>query len=76
MKLILIGFLLILIGILLIAAGFISTAQKGEVRGGGIVMIGPIPVIFGTDPGSLKLLMILAIFLMCLALFLMLFPFR
>ncbi|MBK5190424.1 MAG: DUF131 domain-containing protein [Methanosarcinales archaeon] len=80
MKLITVGFLIVLIGMLVILAGVFSMAYQswkagGEgvekpeagVRGGGIVMIGPIPIIFGTDVGALKIVMILAIVLMAIA---------
>ncbi len=73
MKLITLGFVFVLIGILLIMASLLSmvyhAARTGEseLRGGGIVMIGPIPIIFGTDVGALKAVMILAILLMIIA---------
>ena len=85
MKIIALGFLLVLIGILVILAGIVSMAyqtwktggmEKPEtgVRGGGVIMIGPIPIIFGTDVASLKLVMILAIVLMVIAAVLFFLP--
>jgi uncharacterized protein (TIGR00304 family) len=42
---------------------------EGEkVRGGGVVMIGLIPIVFGSDVSSLKVVMILAIVLMIITL--------
>ena len=38
-----------------------STKSKVEGKGAGIVMIGPIPIIFGTDTGSMKTVIVLAI---------------
>ena len=87
MKLITVGFLLVVIGILVIIVGIFSMAYQawktggvekpeGGVRGGGIVMIGPIPIIFGTDISALKLVMILAIVLMVLAALLLILPLR
>ncbi len=78
MKLIItLGFLLVFIGVLIIFVGTFYMAYharkgggemaKPEVRGGGIIMIGPIPIIFGTDTGALKLVMILAVVLMVIA---------
>ena len=29
-------------------------AKKGKVQGAGVIMIGPIPIIFGTDKKSVK----------------------
>ncbi|MGB9928426.1 MAG: TIGR00304 family membrane protein [Methanosarcina sp.] len=40
---------------------------ESRVRGGGVIMIGPIPIIFGTDRGSAKTAIILAIVLMILS---------
>jgi uncharacterized protein (TIGR00304 family) len=39
-----------------------------RVRGGGVIMIGPIPIIFGSDKDSAKTLVILAIILMLISL--------
>jgi uncharacterized protein (TIGR00304 family) len=87
MKLITVGLLIVLMGMLVILAGVFSMAyqfwktgsvEKPEagVRGGGIVMIGPIPIIFGTDVGALKIVMILAIALMIIAFILFFLPLR
>ncbi len=43
--------------------------NKSDLRGGGIIMIGPIPIIFGSDYQSAKILIMLAIILMIIALF-------
>lgn len=57
---ILLGFLLVFIGTLISALG-----GEGEVEGGGVVMIGPIPIIFGTGRGA-SMATLLAIVLMVL----------
>lgn len=64
-----IGWLFIIIGIviLFIAAAiiffkFIKGRVKGF-RGGGILVFGPIPIIFGTDREIIKTLMVLVIIL-------------
>jgi uncharacterized protein (TIGR00304 family) len=63
---------LVTAGVLLIIAGFgvivLSLASreggtKTEVRGGGVIMIGPIPIIFGSDARWASLAMVLAIVL-------------
>ncbi|MDI3485591.1 DUF131 domain-containing protein [Methanolobus sp. WCC1] len=41
-------------------------SDKTEVRGSGLIMIGPIPIIIGSDNKSAQTLMILAIVLMLL----------
>ncbi|HDD31450.1 MAG TPA: DUF131 domain-containing protein, partial [Thermococcus litoralis] len=60
MGLIFIGFMLIFIGTLMAATG-----GETDVEGGGVIMIGPIPIVFGTSRGA-TLAMVLAIFLMLL----------
>ena len=59
------GLGLTVIGIILAVLVMISvTVRSRGVRGGGILLIGPIPIVFGTDQQSVKLLIILAIILM------------
>jgi uncharacterized protein (TIGR00304 family) len=55
--LIFIGMLIIIIAAILIS---VSGAQKGKVKGGGVILIGPIPIIFGTDKKSLKTVLLLS----------------
>jgi uncharacterized protein (TIGR00304 family) len=59
--LIFVGILIIIIAIILL--GTRSTAKgenKSKVSAGGVVMIGPIPIIFGTDKKALKTVVWLA----------------
>ena len=62
------GVLLIIVGFVIVfvaAVLMISSAakSKGSLRGGGVVIIGPFPIIFGTDKESVKVLLILSIIL-------------
>ncbi len=41
--------------------------EKEKIKGGGVILIGPVPIVFGTDKRYALLLMILAIVLMLLA---------
>ncbi|AKB38534.1 hypothetical protein MSSAC_3944 [Methanosarcina siciliae C2J] len=41
---------------------------KSGIKGGGVIMLGPIPIVFGSDGDSAKTAMILAIILMVLSL--------
>jgi uncharacterized protein (TIGR00304 family) len=70
------GFFLILAGIMVIVAAIIlaskTEAKKGRVRGAGIIMIGPIPIIFGTDKKSIKTVLTLALALTIIALIIIL----
>ena len=59
------GTALIVVGILVIVAAIIiaskSGAKKGKVRGAGVIMIGPVPIVFGTDKKSVKAVLALAL---------------
>jgi uncharacterized protein (TIGR00304 family) len=69
-SLIALGFILIFIGVMLVFAGMVSEVFKEKEvrsRGAGIVMIGPFPVIFGTDTEAVKTVVILTILLILIA---------
>ena len=61
------GIALVVVGIIVIIAAIIlasskdGSAKKGKVRGAGVIMIGPIPIIFGTDKKSVKAVLMLAL---------------
>jgi len=66
------GVILIVAGILLTFIGGAITAgsqskEKGEVKAAGVVMIGPIPIIFGSDRGMAITGVVLALILMIVA---------
>jgi len=68
-----IGFALIFLGVALSFIAAIIMFLKGEsgakrVGGGGLIMLGPIPIIFGTDRETMKILIILSIVLITIAL--------
>lgn len=62
-----VGFALIAVGIIVIVLALIYASTRGaakdnaKVRGGGVIMIGPIPIIFGTDKQSAKTAILLAL---------------
>lgn len=62
------GIIVIFIGIMLIFVGTLlqSTSENTEVHTGGIIMIGPIPIIFGNDKGLVITGVIFAIVIMVL----------
>jgi uncharacterized protein (TIGR00304 family) len=73
------GFLLIIFGFALALIATIllivrSPRESGSGRGAGLVLIGPIPIVFGTDKQSMKIVMILAIILILLAVLIMFLP--
>lgn len=71
LMLILAGFAVVFIAVILLA--FTAMRGGGKIRGGGAVMIGPFPIVFGTDKESVKVLLILSIALIALLLIFMTF---
>lgn len=63
------GLLLVFLGFILIFAGLVFEAAKsgGGVEGGGVVIIGPIPIVFGTSGRAALLAAVLGVVLMVLA---------
>lgn len=66
------GIVIIFLGIVMIFLGTAlqagerssSDTSSGEVKTGGVIMIGPIPIIFGSDKGFTIVAVILALILM------------
>ena len=61
-----VGIALIFAGTLVVLAAikllFVSNLKdKGKVKGGGAIIIGPFPIIFGTDKDSIKTVLLLSI---------------
>lgn len=75
-----VGFILIIFGFVLAFAAMILLAFRSahgseKTRAAGVLLIGPIPIIFGTDKDSVKGLMILAIVLLLVVLIIMFLPY-
>lgn len=78
--LVLAGFLIIMLGFFLIIIGSIwqssssnqsqGTDSESEIKTGGVILIGPIPIIFGSDKGMMYTGVIMALILMAVAYFL------
>lgn len=59
-----IGIALVAVGVIVILAVIVLASmgtKKGKVHGAGVIMIGPIPIIFGTDKKSVKSVLALAL---------------
>ncbi|MBI3859329.1 MAG: DUF131 domain-containing protein [Thaumarchaeota archaeon] len=69
MDLVLLGLLVVTVGIAIIwLSAFRSSNSSGDkVRGGGVVLIGPVPVIFGSDAEWASTAILLAILLLVVA---------
>ncbi len=65
------GLIMILVGIIVVIVAFIllfiSSVKGGEARGGGALIIGPLPIVFGTDKESVKAMLWLSIALTIIA---------
>lgn len=62
------GLALLFVGFGVVALAVMRDQKGGTAKGGGVVMIGPIPIIFGTDAKWASVAMALAIGLVLLAL--------
>jgi len=67
LTLVLVGFAIAFVAVVLLALRG-ARGGKGKVKGGGVVIIGPIPIIFGTDKQSVKIILVLSIILVALLL--------
>jgi uncharacterized protein (TIGR00304 family) len=63
-----VALVLIAVGIIIVIAAILASTVKsgkteggGNVKGAGVIMIGPIPIIFGTDKKSVKTVVTLAL---------------
>ncbi len=65
------GFLIAFVAVVLLF--FMTASGKGKIRGGGAVIIGPFPIVFGTDKESMRTLLLLVIALVVLVLVVMAF---
>ncbi len=60
-----VGIALVVVGVIVIVLALIRAStgsdREAKVRGAGVIMIGPIPIIFGTDKKSAKEVILLAL---------------
>ena len=64
------GFALVVVGVFVVIFAVLIGSRggkDGEVKSAGVIMIGPIPIIFGNDKKMVKSVMILATVLMTVA---------
>jgi uncharacterized protein (TIGR00304 family) len=50
---------------------FSGTKREGKVKGGGVIIVGPFPIVFGTDKKTVKTLLLLSLALTILLIILM-----
>jgi uncharacterized protein (TIGR00304 family) len=66
------GILVIFVGLVVLLVGVFQDGRRdgqSRLKGGGVIMIGPIPIIFGSDMKWASIAIILAIVLLLLVLF-------
>lgn len=63
-----VGIALVLIGIALI---FLSLIKEGKTKASGIILIGPFPIVFGSDQESLFLSAVVGIVLLLIVFFIL-----
>lgn len=73
--LILVAFVIIFIGILLLMLSSMRS-REGKVEGGGVIIIGPLPIVIGTGERISKVLLVLALVLTVVTLILFLLTSR
>jgi uncharacterized protein (TIGR00304 family) len=71
LELILLGIVLIFLGMLILMLS-LWRAGKGRAEAGGVVIVGPVPIVFGTSQRVAATVMVLAIVLTVVALLLFL----
>jgi len=59
------GIIIIFIGVIIVFAAFVllilSSIKSGRARGGGALIIGPFPIVYGSDKESVKTILWLSI---------------
>ena len=66
---ILVGFLVVLIAMMTGRGSFEDGEKRSQVKGGGVILIGPIPIVFGSDAKWASIAIVLTIALIVLVLF-------
>jgi len=54
------GFLLIIVGFILVLLSFTGRGER-ETKGFGILLLGPFPIVFGTEKGWMRILTLLSL---------------
>ncbi len=64
------GVVLVLAGLAIVSLALVRSAKgEGSVKGAGVVLIGPIPIVFGSDAKWATVALALAVVLMLLGIF-------
>ena len=66
---ILVGFLVVFLALMTASRSSETGEERTDVKGGGVILIGPIPIIFGSDAKWASIAIVLGIVLIILVLF-------
>jgi uncharacterized protein (TIGR00304 family) len=61
------GAILVAVGLMLVFLFFIQAAVQGSASYGGVILIGPIPIVFGSSPQMALASMLLGLVLMAIS---------
>lgn len=61
------GAILVAAGLMIVFLFFVQAATQGSASYGGVILIGPIPIVFGSSPQMALASMLLAIMLMAIS---------
>ena len=61
LALIAVGVIILIVAVILASTRGTEKSEEGKVKAAGVIMIGPIPIIFGTDKKSVKEVLALAL---------------
>ena len=62
------GILLVIVGFVIIAVSLLANSEHPEVKGAGVILIGPIPIVIGSDAKWASVAIALTIILIVLVL--------
>lgn len=63
----LVGILLVFVGFVIVTISVLTSAKSTDVKGAGVVLVGPIPIVFGSDAKWVSLAVALTIVLIILS---------
>jgi uncharacterized protein (TIGR00304 family) len=66
---ILVGFMVVFLALMTTTRSSESEGERTEVKGGGVILIGPIPIVFGSDAKWMSIAIVLTILMIILVLF-------
>ncbi len=74
LDLVTIGIILVFVGFIVVLLSMISAGGRSRVEGGGVIIIGPVPIVFGSNRNVTSLLLVLAIILTVLTIIMFIVP--